>query len=106
MNLRIMGTAIALALGTFGTTGLAWADRYVDIEVNSAPPPPPARIEVAPAPREGYIYAPGHYGWDGTRYVWMEGEYIKDRPGHHYEPAVIEREGEHWRFRAGHWDDD
>ena len=107
MNLRIMGAAIALALGTFGTASLALADRYVEFDITTAPPAPPGRVEVVPpSPREGYIYEPGHYGWDGTRYVWIGGEYIQDRPGHHYIPYVLERRGEHWYYRSGHWDDD
>ena len=33
--------------------------------------PPPAPVyEVVPAPRAGYVWAPGYYRWEGGRHVW------------------------------------
>src|SRR6476469_5650444 len=37
------------------------------VVVQSAPPAP--MYEAVPAPRQGYIWAPGHYTWDNGRYV-------------------------------------
>ncbi len=34
--------------------------------------------EVAPAPREGYIWAPGRYVWTGTQHQLVAGRWIKD----------------------------
>jgi hypothetical protein len=31
-----------------------------------------------PAPREGYIWSPGHYEYDGQRQVWVRGHWIRD----------------------------
>jgi hypothetical protein len=78
--------------------------RTIEIEVDVAPPAP--RVEVAPAPRPGYVYEPGYWVYDGKQYVWNEGHFIVERDGHRYVPHVLERRGEHWIFRAGHWDDE
>ncbi len=107
MNLRTIAAALALAIGTFGMATMALAARVVDVEIGEAPPTLPGRIDIGtPAPREGYIYEPGHYAWDGHNYVWRDGEYIANREGHHWVPYVMERHGDQWHYRAGHWDDD
>src|SRR3954471_11244492 len=33
--------------------------------------PPAPRVEDTPAPREGYVWAPGYWSWDGSNYVWV-----------------------------------
>ena len=38
--------------------------------------------------------------------MWREPAYIKERSGHKYEVSVIEKKGDKWFYRAGHWDDD
>ena len=35
-------------------------------------------VEVYPAPREGYIWAPGRYEWNGARQVYNPGVWVKD----------------------------
>ena len=104
MKIRSMLAALAMALGFFGVAATANADRIVEFEIGTAPPP--ERVEVVPAPRPGYIYERGHYTVEGDRYVWVEGRFIREREGHHYEPYVLERHGERWHYRSGHWDDD
>jgi len=69
--------ALALAAGSVGIAGVAYA-KVIDVEIGTAPPP--ARVEVVPAPREGYLYEKGHYETsDGQTYVWVEGKYIPNR---------------------------
>ncbi len=107
MNPRIIACALALAIGTFGMATMAHAAKVVDVEIGEAPPSLPGRIDFAPpGHREGYIYEPGHYGWDGHNYVWIDGEYHKIREGHHWVPYVLARDGDEWHYRAGHWDDE
>ena len=107
MNLRTIAAALALAIGTFGMTSMAQAAKVIDVEIGTAPPALPGRVDIiTPAPREGFVYEPGHYAYDGRNYVWVEGEYIQQREGHHYVPYVMERRGERWHYRAGHWDDE
>jgi hypothetical protein len=104
MKTRNLVAAMALAAGSLGFAAVGQAAKYVEFEV--AVPPPPERVEVVPAPRAGYTYEPGHYAWNGSAYVWIDGQFIRNREGHEYHPYVLEREGEKWRFRSGHWDDD
>jgi hypothetical protein len=104
MNTRMMIAVLTLASGALGLATVGQAARIVDVEIGVAPPPPV--VEVVPPPREGYVFEPGHYGWDGRQYVWIGGQFIPDRTGHAWQPYVIEQRGERWHFRAGHWDDD
>jgi hypothetical protein len=92
MKTKSLIAALALAAGSVGIAGVAYA-RVVDIEIGVAPPP--ARVEVVPAPREGYVYEKGHYETaDGQTYVWVEGRYFPNREGHIWHPYVMERSGE------------
>ena len=104
--MKKLGTAVAglaLSVGIAAAAGIAQA-RSVEVEINTAPPAD--RVEVVPAPRPGYVYERGHYAWDGHAYVWTDGRFIEERPGHTYEQARIEHRGEHYYFHKGHWDDD
>jgi YXWGXW repeat-containing protein len=103
MRIRSVVAGVALSLAMLGIGGAVQA-RDIAVEIGVAPPP--ERVEVVPAPRPGYIYERGHYTWDGRAYVWSEGRFIEERPGHVYAPPVIEHRGEHYYFRSGHWDDD
>jgi len=35
-------------------------------------------LEVTPAPRKGYVWAPGHWETRGAHQVWVAGHFIKD----------------------------
>lgn len=102
MTLRI--AALCLALG-FGAAGLgvpatSSARAFVDIEVA----PPAVREEVVPAPRVGFVWAPGYWNWSGHEHVWVAGRWIKERDGHHWVAEHWEQRGSRWHFEEGHWD--
>nr|WP_321986008.1 hypothetical protein [uncultured Lichenicoccus sp.] len=61
--------AALLLLGALG--GCAYAPR-------GGPGPAPAPIvERAPPPPPGYYaWRPGHWRWNGYRYVWITGHYV------------------------------
>jgi len=81
----------AIVASTLGATPLlSNAAIYVDI----APPAP--RHEVVPAPREGYVWAPGHYVYRNGEYRWVKGHYIRSVSGKYYHPG-------HWMERDGRW---
>ena len=105
MKIRKTIGGVVLALGLAGSATIAAAaSTSGEIEIQIAPPAD--RVEVIPAPREGYIYERGHYDWDGGRYVWHEGHFIQKREGHVYRPYALEHRGDRWYYRRGHWDDD
>ena len=67
--------------------------------------PPPAPIyESVPAPRQGYIWAPGHYVWDNGRYTWRGGEWVAARPGYAWQAAHWEQRSDgSWYLVGGTW---
>ena len=92
----ILASALALAGTSFAE---ARTVIYADIE------PPALRAEVVPAPRVGYVWAHGYWGWRHHRYVWVGGHYVRARHGYHYRPARWEHhDGHRWRYYGGGWD--
>jgi hypothetical protein len=90
---RLLFTAAAvLALGALtGTAGPAAAQPAGEVPPLQAEPPPP------PPPGPRYVWAPGHWHWDGARYVWFHGEYVIRHAGwHEFVPG-------HWAHRPGGW---
>jgi hypothetical protein len=77
------------------------------------PPPgyapiPPPRVEVVPpAPGPRVVWEPGHWHWDGVRYIWIDGRYVERRPhyGHYVEGRWVwaGHEGR-WIWRPAHWE--
>jgi len=71
----------------------AHAQIAVEVSVD-VPPPPLPYYEQPPIPAEGYIWAPGYWGWNGG-WVWIGGRYVV-RP----RPTAVWMDG-HWS-RHGH----
>jgi len=82
------------------------AAQELNVMINTAPPPP--RYEVVPAPRAGYVWAPGHWRWDGRQHVWAAGYWVPQRAGYRFVPETWERYSdnghERWRYHASRWD--
>ena len=73
-----------------------------EIYVNIAPPAP--RYEVVPAPRHGYVWAPGYWDWRGSRHVWVKGHWEREHHGMYWHPSRwTERDG-HYVLEKGRWD--
>lgn len=50
---------------------------------------PPAPIyEAAPAPRVGYVWQPGYWGWEYGRYVWVRGHWVAVARGAPVQPEM------------------
>jgi hypothetical protein len=73
-----------------------------DHEIMTAPPE--VVVEVVPAPRIGFVWVPGYWGWEGRRHVWLPGRWLAERPGHVWVRERWERRGRGWHFETGHWD--
>lgn len=88
MRKILLATAVVAALGSISVP--ASAQIYLQI----APPQP--RVEVVPAARMGYAWAPGYWDWRGNRHAWVAGHWERERPGYAYVAPE-------WRERDGRW---
>jgi hypothetical protein len=97
----------ALFLGLFA----ACAAGMTAAQAQPAPPPlpygpiPAPRVEVVPVPPPGrrVVWEPGHWHWNGIRYVWIGGRYIPFRRRYvHYVPGAWVWRGR-WVWVPAHW---
>ena len=67
-------------------------------------PVPPPQYEVMPPPRAGYFWEPGHWHWNGYRYVWIGGHWAVGgpRPGT-YIPGHWRWNGYRYIWVPAHW---
>ena len=99
MKLRnIAMTAIAAA-----TVGFAAVPSPVAAQVYFNVAPPPARVEVMPAPRSGWVWVPGYWDLRGHRHHWVPGHWERERRGYRFsEPRWVERDGR-WYLERPRW---
>jgi hypothetical protein len=69
--------------------------------VRIAPPLP--RMVVVPAPPPGWIWSAGYWNWSGSAYVWIDGVWLRERPGFGFVPAHWEHFPAGWHFISGGW---
>ena len=99
MNKPLLGALVAASLMGFGAAAQAQYSAIVSV----APPAP--RVEVVPAPRSGWVWAPGHWQWQGNQYVWVEGHWLRERAGYEYrEPRWVQRRNGEWILVGGDWE--
>jgi hypothetical protein len=99
MSIRNRILIAALGLGAIAAPAVSNAAVYVDVTTA----PPPVRVEAVPAPRHGYVWAPGYWRWNGHHHVWVNGRWVHERHGYHYEPAAWVESNGHWHFHDGGW---
>jgi hypothetical protein len=93
-NRRIALLAVALAASV-----PAWSQSSLTIDTA----PPAARIETPGPVREGYVWAPGYWGYESDRYTWVEGRYLEARPGRRYVAPRWEQSGGRWTLYPEQW---
>jgi hypothetical protein len=94
----LVGALLAASIGIIPATASADVGIILDI----APPAP--RYEVVPAPRPGYVWAPGFWDWRGARHVWVRGHWERERRGYHWNPSRWEQHNGRWVLNRGDWD--
>jgi len=99
MKKLLIAATIASAMGLVPT--LSHAAVGVGISVDIAPPAP--RVVAVPAPRRGYVWAPGYWDYRGHRHEWIEGRWVRERPGFVYAAPVWEQREGHWVLNRGGW---
>src|SRR3984957_45864 len=92
--------SFCVAASTIIAPSIVFAGVSVDIDV--APPAP--QVEVVPAPRAGFVWAPGFWEWRGHTHVWVPGRWVGERRGYHWVPDRWEQRGPHWHHERGHWE--
>lgn len=85
------------------TLSLAATASFAQEGIIAPAAPPPPRVEVMPAPRDGYVWDHGHWRWDHGQYVWAPGHWQPVRVGYHWVPGHWAERGPHWRWIEGHW---
>jgi hypothetical protein len=94
----LLAAIAASSIGMIPMPSSADVGIYLDVA------PPPARYEVAPAPRAGYIWAPGYWDWRNGRHAWVRGHWVRERPGFYWHPSRWEQREGRWAFERGRWD--
>jgi hypothetical protein len=98
--MRAQLAACVAALVLAGVPGLALAERAVPYVVS----PPLPLVESVPPERPGYSWADGYWSWDGTHFVWVQGSYIKERPGFVYTAPRWVAAGGRSYFESARWE--
>ena len=99
---RTLTLAAMLTLSTAAFMPLpSMAQADVRLIINAAPPAP--RFESVPAPRRGYVWAPGYWNWDGQRHVWNAGHWESARDGYQYQRSEWVRDANGYRLDRGGW---
>jgi hypothetical protein len=103
-------TLLAAALAGGALMGMSSVAQAVPAVVATSPhmivqAAPPAPIyEAVPAPREGWVWAPGHYEWRDGGFSWITGRWMRDRPGWEWEEARwLQRPDGSWVLAGGQW---
>jgi hypothetical protein len=104
MNKALLGNlALSSALAVTALAAPLPASARTDTQVMINVGPPPLRTEVIPGPRPGYAWVPGYWDWRGNRHVWVNGSWVRERPGYHYSrPGWVSHDGR-WFLQRGGW---
>lgn len=96
-----LATLITLAAAAYAPLP-SMAQSHYNVVITAAPPAPV--YEAVPAPRRGYVWAPGHWEWRGHRHAWVAGYWIAERPGYVYNAPVWRRGERGWYMEPARWD--
>jgi len=98
---RTLTLAAMIGLGAAFAPLSSMAQTSLSVVIGAAPPAP--RFESVPAPRHGYVWAPGYWNWDGSHHVWMAGRWEPERVGYRYQPSEWVRDDRGYRLHQGGW---
>ena len=90
-----------LCAASFGGVTLPLSASAGDIYFSYAPPP--NRYEAVPAPRSGYVWAPGYWNAHHDRHVWKAGHWERERHGYHYVEPTWTQHDNRWQLQQGRW---
>jgi len=55
------------------------------------------------AKREGYVWAPGYWGYSNNKFEWSKGHYVATRKGYRYESPRWVQENGRWTLYPENW---
>jgi hypothetical protein len=73
-------------------------------EIVSDSPPPASRVEHEPQHRDGYVWAPGYWEWNGRFFHWTSGTWILEHRGKHWVADRWDQIQSQWHYVPGHWE--
>ena len=95
-TMRAMLLSLVVAGGISSEAALA---RTIYVEIA----PPPARVEVIPVQRHGYVWAPGYWGWQHDKHVWVNGRSMRVRNGYQWAPDHWQEVNGRHQYYPGRW---
>ena len=98
LNRTVRSMLLSLVLAGGISSGAALA-RTIIVEIA----PPPARVEVVPVQRDGYTWAPGYWGWQRDKHVWVSGHTMRARTGYAWAPDRWNEVNGRHEFQRGRW---
>ena len=100
-RISVKKTALSLLLAICLAPAAALAQ--VGIVVRVAPPAPIVE-HYGPPPHEGWVWVDGYHRWNGHRYVWVHGHWVRPpHPGAVWVAHRWEQRGDGWVLIDGHW---
>ncbi len=100
--MKYQKTLLAAGIAASVWLSPAMARSNFDVELNVGPPA--AVVETVPAPRAGYVWAPGYWDYRGSKHVWQKGHWEHDRHGQHWAAGGWTQNGDKWQLNRGHWE--
>jgi hypothetical protein len=105
-SICVVSTALVLGIGCATRTRTVVVREPVPsapIVVREAPPAPPQEV-ITTAPSPTHVWVPGYYEWQGKRYVWKQGHWVK-RPNYAgtYVQGHWEKQPNGWVWTQGYW---
>ena len=93
----LLAALVAASIGAISAPASAAVGIYLDV----APPAP--RVEVVPAPRAGFVWAPGYWDYRHGRHAWVRGHWVRERHGMYWHPDRWEQLDGRWVLQRGSW---
>ena len=100
MNPKKLLTMSAFA-GALALSTAALAATNFSVQLNVGPPA--SIYEAVPAPRPGYVWAPGYWDVKSNRHVWVSGHWERQRHGYYYAEPRWTQHGNKWTLERGQW---
>ena len=104
LNTIFLTALVACTVSACATTSSVPARRTAVSRTEIVVRPPEPRVVLVPAPRSGYVWAPGYWRWNSRDYDWIDGRWMRERRGERWVAAHWEERGGRWYFEQGHWE--